>query len=181
LQGRAAFGAGPVRVLDVAPHHSLARAISRQPGIEYVGIDLEPGPWVSEIADLTSLPMDDASFDVVVCVHVLEHITDDTAAMGEIYRVLKPGGWALVNVPLDRARPTYEDFTITTPGARRTAFGEATHVRIYGTDLVDRLESVGFQVEIDHGDDIEPSTIDRFGLTFDESILLCGRPEVGTW
>lgn len=181
LQGRSAFGAGPTRLLDVAPHHSLARALSRQPGVEYVGIDLESGPWVSGIADLTNLPMDEGTFDAVVCVHVLEHIADDIAAMGEIYRVLRPGGWSLINVPFDQRRPTYEDPTITTPGGRRTAFGEATHVRIYGTDLVDRLKSVGFQVEIDHGEGIEASTSERFGLTSDESVLLCTRPEVGTW
>jgi SAM-dependent methyltransferase len=181
LQGRSAFGAGPTRLLDVAPHHSLARALSRQPGVEYVGIDLESGPWVSGIADLTNLPMDEGTFDAVVCVHVLEHIDDDVTAMAEILRVLRPGGWSLINVPLDRGSPTYEDPAITTPGGRRAAFGEATHVRIYGVDLVDRLRSVGFQVEIDHGDAIEPSTIERFGLTSDESILFCTRPEVGTW
>lgn len=181
LGERSSFGNGPARVLDVAPHHSLARALSRQPGIEYVGTDLEPGPWVSEIADLTSLPMDDGAFDAIVCVHVLEHIEDDLTAMDEIFRVLRPGGWSLINVPLDRRLPTYEDPTITTPGGRRAAFGEATHVRIYGTDLVDRLRSVGFEVEIDHGDAIEQSTIERFGLTSDETILLCTRPEVGRW
>lgn len=181
LQQRSAFGPGSTRVLDVAPHHSLARALSRQPGVEYVGIDLQPGPWVSRIADLTTLSMDDGTFDGVVCVHVLEHIDDDIAAMGEIHRVLRPGGWSLINVPLDRGRPTYEDPAITTPGGRRMAFGEATHVRIYGTDLVERLISVGFEVEIDHGDSIERSTIERFGLTSDESILLCTRPGVATW
>lgn len=181
LQERSLFGSGPTRVLEVAPHHSLARALSARPGIEYVGIDLERGPWVSEVADLTHLPMEEDSFDAVVCVHVLEHVENDVAAMSEIYRVLRPGGWALVNVPLDRRSPTYEDPAITTPDSRRAAFGEATHVRVYGLDLVDRLSSVGFQVEIDHGEATEPSAVERFGLTSDESILLCTRPGVGAW
>lgn len=180
LQDRTSLFTQPHRVLDVSPHRSLFRALSGRPGVDYVGLDLEPGPMATIAGDLTSLPVDGDEFDAVICVHVLEHVEDDRSAMCEIRRVLRAGGWALVNVPYDSARSTYEDPTLTTASSRRAAFGEATHVRVYGTDLQDRLEAAGFSVSVDHGEGLSEEAVARYGLT-SESIFLCTKPAGSTW
>jgi SAM-dependent methyltransferase len=181
LQERTPLFGQPCRLLHVAPHYSLFRRLSKLPGHEYVSIDLESGPNVTITGDLTSLPFGGERFDALICVHVLEHVEDDRSAMGEMHRVLRPGGWALINVPYDRNRPTFEDARVLTPNARRAAFGEATHVRVYGTDLEDRLRAAGFEVDIDHGDSISEATKARYGLTGDEAILLCTKGKPAPW
>lgn len=181
LRERTALLSAPHRVLEVAPHRSMSRALSRQPNLDYVGVDLEPRDRTTVRGDVTDLPLDDEDFDAAICVHVLEHVEDDRSAIRELHRVLRPGGWALVNVPYDPAHPTYEDASVTTASGRRAAFGEATHVRLYGTDLPERLAAVGFDVVADHGDHVSPETITEYGLTTDESIFLCRKPRGTTW
>jgi SAM-dependent methyltransferase len=98
-------------------------------------------------SDITRMAFRDASFDLIVCSHVLEHIPDDLAAMREVLRVCKPGGTAILNVPYEPGSKTFEDPSITTPEERRRAFGQADHVRVYsGTDYISRLESCGWHV-----------------------------------
>ena len=85
--------------------------------------------------------------DVVMCNHVLEHIEDDAAAIGEIYRVLAPGGVALITVPLDYPRyRTFEDPSITSPEGRTCHFGQFDHIRRYGKDIRHRLAKPGFKI-----------------------------------
>lgn len=98
--------------------------------------------------DITKLNMEDNTFDIVICNHVLEHIPNDQDAINEIYRVLKPGGWALLQVPISATlEKTYEDFTINTNKEREKHFGQFDHVRIYGRDYFTRLELAGFKVD----------------------------------
>lgn len=96
--------------------------------------------------DITAIPQPDASFDVIYCSHVLEHVYEDRKAMSEFYRVLKPGGWAVLNVPITD-EVTFEDPSVTDPAERLRVFGQKDHVRRYGPDYVDRLREAGFQVE----------------------------------
>lgn len=113
--------------------------------------------------------------DAVICVHVLEHIRDDRAAIGEIYRLLQPGGWALISVPIRLDGPTYEDPSIVSPAAREAAFGETNHVRLYGLDLVDRLEDAGFDVSVDLASAVSETTRQRYGFLDDENIFMCRK------
>lgn len=160
-----------LRILHVSPHFSLGRRLRRMHNIEYAAVDLEPGPHVSRVCDVTDLPFPDAAFDGIICVHVLEHVERDDLAISEMIRVLEPGGWILIDVPLMLDRVTYEDATIVTPQARREAFGEAGHVRVYGTDLVQRLEASGLMVELDRGTDVDLAAQRRNGLMADEHLL----------
>jgi ubiquinone/menaquinone biosynthesis C-methylase UbiE len=97
--------------------------------------------------DITDVKFGNNFFDVILCSHVLEHIPDDLKAMSELYRVLRPGGTAILQVPLGKnMSTTYEDFSITTPAGRAKAFWSEEHVRIYGSDFKDRLKSVGFKI-----------------------------------
>jgi len=164
------------RLLHISPRFALSRRLSRAADIDYVGLDIEQRPHLDVQANVSSMPLGGGSFDAVICIHVLEHVDDDRSAMQELYRVLKPGGWALITVPVMLDQPTFEDPTITTPEARESAFGERSHVRYYGYDVVDRLEACGFVVTMDRGDEIDSQAMERYGLLPDETILHCAKP-----
>jgi len=181
LKERTNLLAGPMRVLHVAPWYSLSRLLVRIPTIDFVAIDIEDRPHVSERADVTDLPFESDAFDAVICIHVLEHVEADRTAMREMFRVLKPGGWALISVPIDLTRATYEDPAIVSPAQRRVHFGEAGHVRFYGADLEDRLKQAGFAVELDRAADLASETMERYGLLDDENVFYCTKPRSRPW
>ena len=156
---------GPRRVLDVAPAPFIAAALSRAPEVDYLSIDLE-SPLAMRHMDVTALDLPDATFDVLLCSHVLEHVPDDRAAMRELYRVLRPGGVAMLQTPWNRKAPdTDEDPTVTDEAERVRRFGQADHVRMYGRDLLDRLTQAGWIIDV-----IDPVTtfgdaaVVRYGL-----------------
>ncbi|MDP8227851.1 MAG: methyltransferase domain-containing protein [Candidatus Electryoneaceae bacterium] len=136
-----------VRLLHVAPEEHLEKCFRRHPNIDYLTADLYAMNVMVKM-DISDIHYDDNSFDVIICNHVLEHVLDDRKAMAELFRVLKPDGWAILQVPisllLDR---TFEDPTVTTSEERERIFGQDDHVRIYAGDYSDRLEEVGFRVE----------------------------------
>jgi SAM-dependent methyltransferase len=145
------------------------------PNLKYVGIDLNDRPNTSIKMDLTGTPVRADTFDALICIHVLEHIQDDHKAIQELYRVLKPGGWAIITVPIRLDQKTFEDATIVSPEARKHAFGEEQHVRFYGYDLKERLTTSGFEVQLDLGQELNPITIDQYGLRDDENVFYCTK------
>jgi ubiquinone/menaquinone biosynthesis C-methylase UbiE len=103
---------------------------------------------------------------------VLEHIPDDIKAMEELYRVLKKGGTLIAQVPLEAERPTtFEDNSVTDKAKRTEIFGQYDHVRIYGIDYYQRLESVGFKTKrVDFLKELSAEEIDKFALPIEELI-----------
>lgn len=95
--------------------------------------------------DITAIDAEDGSFDAVLCLHVLEHVADDQAALRELRRVLRPGGWGVIQVPIMRAT-TDEDVTMVDPAERLRRFGQSDNVRVYGEGFFDRLRDAGFVV-----------------------------------
>jgi ubiquinone/menaquinone biosynthesis C-methylase UbiE len=95
--------------------------------------------------DLHQIPFDENHFDVVLCNHVLEHVRDDIQAMREIHRVLKPGGFAILQIPFFNPIPdvTFEDPSITDKREREKIFGQDDHVRKYGHDYPQRIATSG--------------------------------------
>jgi len=123
-----------LRLLHIAPEHCIRDALSANPALQYVSVDMFD-PEADRAADMTALPFRDASFDFAICSHVLEHIEDDRKAMAELHRVLGPRGRAVVMVPIEMKRAvTYEDPSIDTAAGRDAAFGHPYHVRICGAD-----------------------------------------------
>ncbi len=158
--------AGTERLLHFAPEAGLERRLRAALGDRYVTTDLEPA-GVDLTLDITALDLPDASFDAVVCVHVLEHVPDDAAAMRELHRVLRPGGWGVVQVPILRD-VTDEDPAVTDPAERLRRFGQADHVRTYGRDFADRLQAAGFDVDVVRfRDELTARERRRYGLHYD--------------
>jgi predicted SAM-dependent methyltransferase len=145
------------------------------PNLNYVGVDLNDRPNIGIKLDTTAIPVHSNTFDAIICIHVLEHVQEDRKAIRELFRVLKPGGWAIISVPIRLEQKTFEDPTITTPEERERTFGETDHVRVYGYDLLERLEGIGFQVQMDLGKDIELQTRQKYGLLDDENISYCTK------
>jgi SAM-dependent methyltransferase len=165
-----------MQFLEVSPHYSFSRRWIRTRNLSYLGAGLSGGAGVDLRMDLIAAPLRSETFDAILCVHVLEEIHDDIAAMQELFRLVRPGGWVLVSVPTRMDQETYEDPSISTPKGRRRAFGEEAHVRIYGRDVTERLEECGFRVEVDLATDVDPFTKERYGLRDDENIFLCSKP-----
>jgi SAM-dependent methyltransferase len=160
------------RVLHFAPEPLFDPVFALLPGVERITADLYAPADLR--LDITDMDLPDGSFDLVLCSHVLEHVPDDRAAISELHRVLRPSGIALVLTPYRPDRPTYEDPTITTPLDRMVAFGQQDHVRIYGTDLPERLREPGFAVNDRRPAELfDQATLERFELDPDEHLFLC--------
>ena len=168
--------AGRLRLLEVGPKFSFSRRFNRMKNLNYAAGDLQKHPNADLRMDVTALPLYSDSFDALICMHVLEEVVDDRLAMDEIYRVLKPGGWAVISVPTDMESKTYEDWSIVTQNERQRAFGEPAHVRVYGYDLEDRLRSSGFEVRVDLSNELPVEMRSKYGLRNDENIFFCKKP-----
>ena len=169
LQNETNFFTAKLKVLHIAPEQDFLRRLKKMNNLDYTSADLF-SPIVDVKADILDLPFEDNTYDVIICNHVLEHIIDDRKAMSELYRVMKPNGWGILQVPMKNSlETTYEDVTITDPKERQKHFGQYDHVRGYGMDYFDRLKSVGFEVDINfYSQKFSDSDIHRFGLNKNE-------------
>ncbi len=161
-------------MLHFAPEYYFLRYFRRMPNLTYIAADLDP-PRGAVKMDITDIALESESVDLVICSHVLEHVQEDTKAMRELKRVLRPGGRALIMGPVDYDRPTtYEDPSIVSPKARLAAFHQNDHVRIYGADFDHRLRAAGFQVDANrYALSLGEQAIARYGLVSGEIIYVC--------
>lgn len=135
-----------LEVLHIAPEQCFHKRFKKQSNLNYLTGDL-----VSPIADmhfdLHSIPLEDNRFEVIFCNHVMEHVEDALQCMRELHRVMKPGGWGIMQVPQDFSREeTYEDPTITSPEEREKHYWQKDHVRLFGKDYPEWLRKAGFTV-----------------------------------
>ncbi len=148
LKKETGFFTDEFKMLHIAPEYCFIKRFEKQKNIDYITGDLE-SPLAMVKMDVHDIPFEDHTFDVLFCNHVLEHVDDDLKVMGEFRRVLKPGGWAILQSPQDFSRATtYEDPRITDPKEREKHFGQDDHVRMYGRDYDKRLEQGGFTVDL---------------------------------
>lgn len=163
------------RVLHFAPWECLEKEFRSLKNWNYVTSDLF-NPGVDVHTDITNMIFQDQSFDIITCSHVLEHISDDKAAMSELYRVLASKGGVYILVPYNKDAVTDEDPTVVDLNERAKRFRGAEHVRLYGNDLSYRLRVVGFQVEeIWLTRKINAQSVQKYGLS-DEVIFYCCKP-----
>jgi hypothetical protein len=136
-----------LHVLHIAPEEGIHRHYKGSTG--YVAGDLIPSVRVRQTMTVEALPFADDCFDLVLCSHVLEHVTDDRLALREFHRVLRPGGRALLQHPILLTRATTDDDpSVTDPAERLRRFGQEDHVRLYGRDFDDRVREAGFDVDV---------------------------------
>lgn len=170
------FTAPFLDVLHMAPEQCFLPIFKKQANLNYVTADIE-SPIADMHFDLHQIPLEDNRFDVVFCNHVMEHVDDPRQCMRELFRVMKPGGWAIMQVPQDMNREiTYEDPTVVTPEDREKHFWQKDHVRLFGKDYPDYLRSAGFEVEEfwlkDH---MDAKTFDRFRISSDEILYIAKK------
>lgn len=166
----------PLKVLHFAPEQAFYKRFKQIKNWEYTTTDLN-SPIADVKADICNLPFENNKYDLIICNHVLEHIPDDLKAMKELFRVLKPGGYAVLQVPYEKERSkTFEDNSITDPEERRKIFGQYDHVRVYGMDYFDTLSSVGFQVKaVDYTKNLTDAEIEKYRLPKGELIPVCKK------
>jgi len=174
LKNETDFFTASLKVLHMAPEQCFLKRFKNLKNLDYLTADLY-SPIVDVKADICDLPFEENSFDIIFCNHVLEHIEDDKKAMSELYRVLKPGGMGIFQIPQDLSREkTYEDFSITNPEERAKHFGQYDHVRVYGKDYFGRLRAVGFKVEeVNYSEKISSELIEKYCLTKGEILPVC--------
>lgn len=178
LKRKSSFFSNTQKVLHIAPEQCFFKRFKKQENLSYLTCDLH-SPLADIKADICNLPLESNAFDVVFCNHVLEHVNDDKKAMQELFRVLKPGGFGIFQVPQDLNRhKTYEDFKITSPQERKKHFGQYDHVRIYGEDYFEKLRDIGFEVsEIKCTDIATEDEINNYRLTKNEILPVCKKPD----
>jgi SAM-dependent methyltransferase len=154
------------KMLHIAPEEFLSARFRGIRNLEYLSADLDSRKAMVRM-DITSIDYPDNSFEAIYCSHVLEHIPNDRKALAELHRVLCPGGWALLQVPVTVER-TYEDPSITTPEERARHFGQSDHVRRCGPDYAERMSSVGFVTQVLRADEV---------TTFEDCTRMAFRPD----
>lgn len=171
------FSATNLKVLHIAPEQCFLPHFKKQKNLNYTTADL-----VSPIADLHfdlhDIPLEDHQYDVVFCNHVMEHVDDPIRCMSELNRVMKPGGWAIMQVPQDMNREkTYEDKSITSPEEREKHFWQKDHVRLFGKDYPNYLEKSGFKVdEFDLNTEFDTTEASKFRLMQKEILYIAHKP-----
>ncbi len=174
LRNKTNFFSHSLRVLHFAPERVLNKIFGQCQNIDYVSADIS-SPLAKVKMDITDIAALDNSFDAILCIHVLEHVVEDQKAMRELFRVLKPGGWAILQVPVLREK-TFEDPTVVLPEDRERIFGQKDHVRIYGRDYSERLEKAGFAVRVDsYSRSLGQSQVKKYCLFASEDTYFCTK------
>ena len=162
------------RLLHIAPDDILARWLSQQPSIEFTCGSLYPEDFAEFNAialDVTQINFPNNYFDIVLCNHVLQQVPDHLVAMQEISRILKPGGWGIIQAPIAHALDTTdEDLSITDTREKRHRFGSTLYCRIYGKDYPQILQDNGSWkvTEIRPADFLSEDEITKNALTPNE-------------
>jgi SAM-dependent methyltransferase len=177
LKERTNFFNEALKVLHVAPEQCFEERFRKLPYLTYITADLD-SPIADYSCDIQNMPFGNDEFDVVICNHVLEHVDDDLRAMKEIFRVMKPGAFAILLVPLDFTRAvTYEDPSITSPKERAKHFLQYDHKRLYGADYPERLRSIGFSIpKSNYLDEVDATLRTRYALPENECMYGYTKP-----
>lgn len=176
LKERTDFFTSNIRLLHIAPELCFMKIFEGLSNLEYITADIE-SPLAKVKMDVHDIPFDANTFDVVFCNHVMEHVENDLKAMSEIYRVLKSGGWAIIQSPVyPELDNMIEDPSITDPAEKERVYGQNDHMRKYGRDYSERLRAAGFKVkEDDYLNELSEEIRRRYALPEQEIIYFCEK------
>lgn len=177
LKNKSDFFTKPnLKVMHIAPEQCFHGKFKKQKNLDYVTGDLL-SPIADLHFDLHNIPLEDNQYEVIFCNHVMEHVKDDLQCMKELYRIMKPGGWGIMQVPIDTSRTTtYEDWSITTPEEREKHFWQYDHVRLYGLNYPDRLREAGFNVEVvDFSKELPTEVFERYRIPKSELLYIVSK------
>jgi len=177
LKNKTNFFSEKLRVLHIAPEQSFLKRFKKSSNLSYTTGDIE-SPIADVKMDIKQIPFNENQFDVIICNHVLEHIDDEQKALKEILRVLKPNGWAILQVPINYSlETTFEDNSIVSAKDREKYFGQYDHVRFHGKDYPKRLENAGFIVkQEEYVKEFSPYLIQKYRLSPNEIIYISVKP-----
>jgi SAM-dependent methyltransferase len=170
-------------ILHFAPERNLSRRLKELQPRRYVQADFFPedlygkNPEIERV-DATNIQYGPETFDAIICNHVLEHVPDARKALSEFHRVLRPGGFAILQTPFSRrlAR-TFEDPGIDSGALRLAVYGQEDHARLFGRDFFNQIEAAGFQLKLCRHEEV--STIEegrRFGMNVKEELVRVEKP-----
>ncbi|MDO8523022.1 MAG: methyltransferase domain-containing protein [bacterium] len=170
------------KMLHVAPERCFwkMKTFKENPTLERITIDIDHTGITDLQMDVTDLKFENNTFNAIICYHVLEHVKDDRAALKELFRVLKPGGWMIVKSPVNRqTNRTQEDSGEMSKKEREIWFGQHNHLRQYGRDFKERIEQAGFNVEIeDFSKNFDEELRAYYGFFKHKFIYLCKKPRI---
>ncbi len=159
-------------ILHFSPPKCLRSKILSIPGLNYTTSDYSDEFQADKQLNIESIQEKDNSFDIIICYHILEHVTDDLPAMRELWRILKPGGLCYIQTPF-KSGSIYENAAITRPEDRLIHFGQKDHVRIYSiSGLVHRLRSVGFDIQ---SKNFEVEKDNLYGFKSEETVIIAQK------
>jgi SAM-dependent methyltransferase len=160
------------KVLDFSPSRSLYRLLKSNSKINYDSTDISENFLSDFHYDITRLNLANDVYDLIICYHILEHVSEDYKAIKELYRVIKTGGYCIIQTPFKEGS-IYENSTVTTEILRLKYFGQKDHVRVYSVNgLRERLMTCGFNVSIERFEELPDN---RFGFQTKEEILICTK------
>lgn len=163
-------------LLHIAPEFNFANTLKSNKNIVYTSGDkYEKGyenSYKAEYIDICDTKLPEHSFDYIICNHVLEHVVSYQMALAEIKRILKPGGKAILQVPIGKLlKVTIEDTTLTSEKEREERFGQYDHVRLFGQDYSKILKEAGFSVREFKSGELCNNQEKKYALNPDEIIF----------
>ncbi len=179
LKNETTFFQSKSNVLHFAPEKCLHDVIRQFPDIQYQTADLMTtyiaaiGVMPDHVMSVTDIKFEENTFDVVMCNHVFELVPDDAQGMKEIYRVLKPNGYAIIQGAVNNSVEKTIETQSLSPEERKKIAGAHQHVRRYGRDYKDRLTAAGFEVEVNSF--VKKLDHKRYGLMPDEDVYVCWK------
>lgn len=181
LKNKTNFFTAPLKVLHLAAEGCFRSRFRKLRYLDYTVADIAGGdaPGI-EMLDVTDIRKPDNLYDVVLCIHVLQHVEDDLRAISEIYRVLKPGGWAILNSRYDERLPTtHEVASKLSPADRQKLMNQMDPLfRVYGRDFKQRIASAGFNVEnMDYKQELGTEIVEKYSLCTSGEIYFCVKPD----
>lgn len=162
-------------ILHFAPERNLPNKILELKPREYIKADLFPTNSDIQKMDATAIPYPDSTFDFVIANHLLEHIPDYRKALAEFYRVLRPGGIAILQTPYSKLlKKNFEDEGIDNNELRNFFYGQEDHVRTFGEQqFFQSIKKTGFNLQVKkHDECFEPGTAHYYGVNSKEDLIM---------